>query len=195
MGAHASPRGYEACSDPDDVLVTFSHATLFFETPENTQCFPDGVHAVELNVYDNIGLSDPDAPVFNIQVTTADSLALTITGSGPASTLVNASQVTVSASGLNNVGTTQWVVSAPSTAEEGNTQSVAADQSAIFTFTEEGDYCPVYLSAFDSGGNSGSTAAYASQLTAKFQRTISKRLRPVAPRSSAVSRSRLIQPT
>ena len=56
----------------------------FFETPENTQCFPDGVHAVELNVYDDIGLSDPDAPVFNIQVTTADSLALTITGSGPA---------------------------------------------------------------------------------------------------------------
>ncbi|MEC8050982.1 MAG: hypothetical protein VX210_09345, partial [Myxococcota bacterium] len=150
------PAVTEACSDPDDVLVTFSHATLFFETPENTQCFPDGIHAVELNVYDNIGLSDPDAPVFNIQVTTADSLALTISGSGPASTLVNASQVTVSASGLNNVGTTQWVVSAPSTAQEGNTQSVAADQSAIFTFSEEGDYCPVYLSAFDSVGNSGS---------------------------------------
>ena len=67
----------------------------------------------------------------------------------------------MSASGLNNVGTTQWVVSAPSTAQEGNTQSVAADQSAIFTFTEEGDYCPVYLSAFDTAGNSGSTVAYA----------------------------------
>lgn len=150
------PAVTEACSDPDTVLVTFSHATFFFETPENTQCFPDGIHAVELNVYDNIGLSDPASPVFNIQVATADSLALTITGSGPNSTLVNSEQVTVTASGANNVGQTQWVVSGPSSALEGDTQSIAAELSATFTFTEEGDYCPLYLSAFDSGGNSGS---------------------------------------
>ena len=98
----------------------------------------------------------PASPTFNVQVTDAASLALTITGSGPNTKLVNASQVTVSASGLNNVGETQWVVSAPSTALEGNTQSVAPEQSATFTFQEEGDYCPIYLSALDSAGNTGS---------------------------------------
>ena len=153
------PAVTELCSDPESVLVTFSHATLFFETPENTQCFPDGTHAVELNVYDNIGLSDPASPVFNVQVTSADDLDLTINGSGPVSRLVNSSQVAVSASGLNNVGTTQWVVSAPSTALEGNTQSVASNQSAEFTFADEGDYCPIYLTAFDSVGNSGSDSS------------------------------------
>ena len=127
------PAVTESCSDPENVLVTFSLCNALFETPENTQCFPDGIHTpVGLQCLRQYRALDPASTDFQCPGHRCCFIALTITGSGPNTKLVNASQSTVSASGLN-VG--EIVGSFPPQVQplKATPSLIAPRQSATFT--------------------------------------------------------------